>query len=157
MSSRPESKMNHLERTFESTPQSVQEARGFVTFAVGCHVDTARSDDIRSCVSELASNAVLHTEAGAGRYTVKICVDRHGCVRLEVHDQDHVAPEASTENSDRDSTNGRGLFIVEHLSDTWGVEKSPTGKIVWSQFAGETHAGMHNACESSPGDTAAAA
>ncbi|WP_411093343.1 ATP-binding protein [Streptomyces sp. 049-1] len=149
--------MNHLERTFESTPQSVQEARGFVTFAVGCYVDTARTDDIRSCVSELASNAVLHTDASSGRYTVKICVDRHGCVRLEVHDYDHVQPEASAENSDRDSTNGRGLFIVEHLSDTWGVESSPRGKIVWSHFAGATQSGMHNACEAPPEDTPTAA
>ncbi|MGW0086800.1 ATP-binding protein [Streptomyces sp. NPDC003393] len=149
--------MNRLERTFESTPQSVKEARGFVTFAVGCHVDTARTDDIRSCVSELASNAVLHTDSSCGRYTVKICVDRHGCVRLEVHDQDRVEPQALAENSDSDSTHGRGLFIVKNLSDTWGIESSPLGKIVWLHFCGETQEEMHNACETCPEETPAAA
>lgn len=149
--------MIHLERSFESTPRSVQEARGFVTFAVGRHVDSARTDDIRSCISELASNAVLHTNTSSGCYIVKICIDRHGCVRLEVHDHDQAEPQAVAENAEKDSTNGRGLFIVEHLSDFWGIESSPKGKIVWSQFAGATRAGLHNACDTVPEDTHAAA
>ncbi|MFE2642630.1 ATP-binding protein [Streptomyces nigra] len=135
--------MNSLERSFERTPQSVGQARGFVTFAVGCLGDTARSEDICSCVSEMASNVLLHTREITGGFTVRVCGDQHGCVRLEVHDHDHDAVAVSARKSPGDdATEGRGMFIVEHLSDDWGVEKSPTGKLVWSHFSaisGETH------------------
>lgn len=140
--------MNSLERSFERTPQSVGQARSFVTFAVGCHVDTARSDDICSCVSEMASNVLLHTNESTGGFTVRVCVDQHGCVRLEVHDQDQDAVAVSaTSTLDDDATEGRGMFIVEHLSDDWGVEKSPTGKLVWSHFDGTTGEETHGVCD----------
>ncbi|MCZ4602449.1 ATP-binding protein [Streptomyces sp. Lzd4kr] len=140
--------MNSLERSFERTPQSVGQARGFVTFAVGCHIDIGRSDDICSCVSEMASNALLHTSESTGGFTVRVCIDQHGCVRLEVHDQDQDAVAVSARRSPGDdATGGRGMFIVEHLSDDWGVEKSPTGKLVWSQFSATTGEETHNACD----------
>ncbi|MFE2642632.1 ATP-binding protein [Streptomyces nigra] len=147
--------MNSLERSFERTPQSVGQARKFVTFAVGCHVDIGRSDDICSCVSEMASNALLHTSESAGGFTVRVCVDQHGCVRLEVHDHDRDTVALSMRRSPSDdATGGRGMFIVEHLSDDWGVEKSSTGKLVWSQFSATTGEETHNACDAVTSETA---
>lgn len=137
--------MLHLQRSFDPTPRSVAQARGFVGSAVACHLDPSRSDDIRICVSELASNALLHAESS---FTVRICVDRHGCVRLEVHDQDrNKAPEKAHLPHDQQATTGRGMVIVEQLADDWGVELPATGgKCVWSHFAGRQAAGAHNAC-----------
>ncbi|MCZ4602451.1 ATP-binding protein [Streptomyces sp. Lzd4kr] len=146
--------MNSLERSFERTPQSVGQARGFVTFAVGCHIDIGRSDDICSCVSEMASNALLHTSESTGGFTVRVCVDQHGCVRLEVHDHDQDAVAVSARSSlDDEATEGRGMFIVEHLSDDWGVEKSPTGKLVWSHFSATTGEEPHDVCDVVSGGT----
>ena len=146
--------MNSLERSFERTPQSVGQARGFVTFAVGCHVDTARSEDICSCVSEMASNVLLHTSESTGGFTVRVCIDQHGCVRLEVHDHDQDAVAVSARSSlDDEATEGRGMFIVEHLSDDWGVEKSPTGKLVWSQFSATTADEPHDVCDAASSGT----
>lgn len=137
--------MLHLQRSFDPTPRSVAQARGFVGSAVACHLDPSRSDDLRICVSELASNALIHAETS---FTVRICIDRHGCVRLEVHDQDRNQPQATAAlPRDRRATTGRGMFIVERLADEWGVELSATGgKCVWSQFAGRQATGAHNAC-----------
>ncbi|MGW9032124.1 ATP-binding protein [Streptomyces sp. NPDC055722] len=44
------------------------------------------------------------------------------------------------------SPNGRGILIVQALSDDWGVDKQGHGKVVWSHFAGKQAVNSHNAC-----------
>jgi hypothetical protein len=34
-----------------------------------------------------------------------------------------------------DAVTGRGLALVEQLASSWGVEGTPTGKIVWCTIA----------------------
>lgn len=146
--------MYHLQRTFDPIPQSVGQARGFVTSAIGCHVDTPRCDDIRSCVSELASNAILHTGNSGNPFVVRVSTDQHGCVRLEVHDQARDTGPVLADHQDTDATDGRGMLIVQLLSDDWGVDPSPTGKVVWSHFASAAQAAEHAACKPPTGPAA---
>ncbi|MDT0437292.1 MULTISPECIES: ATP-binding protein [Streptomyces] len=87
-------------------------------------------------VSELVTNVVLHTISGRILCGVRLMTGR--CLRVEVHDYDYrhdcanvprpqgrPGPEVET---------GRGLFIVEELADSWGVERSvlTTGNVVWA-------------------------
>jgi anti-sigma regulatory factor (Ser/Thr protein kinase) len=121
-----------MQQFFHSRPEAVGQAREFAGRALTRWGRTARADDVRICVSELATNAVIHgTVAGRG-FLVRIDAGDQE-VRVEVHDSRHQRPHAR-EASAAD-TSGRGLLLVAALSDDWGVdERSPCGKIVWSLF-----------------------
>ncbi|WP_243639058.1 ATP-binding protein [Streptacidiphilus pinicola] len=88
-------------------------------------------DDAVLLVSELATNAVVHT-AGT-RMLCGVALSPDGRLRIEVHD-DHDAPCAAPGSPDPDDESGRGLLIVRALADAWGVQPSPTtgGKVVWA-------------------------
>ena len=78
-------------------------------------------------VSELATNCVLHAKSD---FTMTIeQTGRH--VRVDVADTGtgHVAIKLAGPGE----VSGRGLSIVDRLSDTWGVTEYPdrAGKSVW--------------------------
>jgi hypothetical protein len=52
-----------------------------------------------------------------------------GRVRVGVQDGDPTPPER-TEACPGDER-GRGIAIVEHMTDAWGVDVTPDGKRVW--------------------------
>ncbi|MEP7179445.1 MAG: ATP-binding protein [Pseudonocardiales bacterium] len=87
-------------------------------------------DDAILVASELVGNAVRHTSA-AESATVDVSwdVDPSG-VRVCVGDTGSQQPELRIPGSDEPS--GRGLTIVDAMSDEWGVEGSPRGKTVWA-------------------------
>lgn len=134
--------MSHIERSFKPIPQSVCQARSFVTLAIGCHVDAAVCDDVQICVSELASNVLRHCNPKEGEFTVRVSLDSQGSVRMEVHDRDSDTHSIETRIRDMDfySTHGRGMFIIEQLSEDWGVETTPNGKVIWTQFSAAAQA-----------------
>jgi anti-sigma regulatory factor (Ser/Thr protein kinase) len=80
-------------------------------------------------VSELATNAIRH--AGGDRFSVEF--DANGHVLVAVCDAN------TTEPTPRDAAptdlGGRGLAIVEGLSDVWGARIHRDGKCVWFQLA----------------------
>ncbi|EDY43090.1 ATP-binding protein [Streptomyces sp. SPB074] len=120
------------QRFFESRPESVAEARTFTAEALTSWGLLERGDDVRLCVSELATNAVLHGAAPGRGFLVKIDADDEA-VRLEVHDSRSRRPHPR--RPDDTDTVGRGLILVTALADGWGVEdRTPLGKIVWSCF-----------------------
>ncbi|MCK7626688.1 ATP-binding protein [Streptomyces sp. RS10V-4] len=77
-------------------------------------------------VSELVGNAVRHT--GARAFGLRI-LRRRGWIRVEVRDPSRglpcLMPVQATDVS------GRGLFLVDKLSDRWGVDLLPRGKTTW--------------------------
>ncbi len=78
-------------------------------------------------VSELATNAVMY---GAGEFTVS--VDALGTsLRVAISDPGGGVPGRRPPTAD-DPT-GRGLVIVESLSERWGIVLSTSGpgKTVW--------------------------
>jgi len=77
-------------------------------------------------VSELATNVMLHARTD---FTVVLSVDER-CVRLEVDDASPAALQARQYGAT--ATTGRGLSIVESLSQSWGVTPRSGGKTVWA-------------------------
>ncbi|MFJ8828326.1 ATP-binding protein [Streptomyces sp. NPDC102467] len=121
-----------IQQFFDARPQSVRHAREFTARTLDVWGLRTRTEDIRLCVSELATNAVVHGTTPGHGFLVRLDSD-DGVVRLEVHDSSRQQPvvrePATTDLS------GRGLTLVAALSDDWGVEDRPaTGKIVWSCF-----------------------
>ncbi|MBY8889324.1 ATP-binding protein [Streptomyces sp. PTM05] len=121
-----------LQQFFEARHQSVRMAREFATRAVDGWGLTSRTEDIRLCVSELATNAVVHGTARGHGFLVRLDIDDN-CVRLEVHDSRRQQPVVR--ESAVTDISGRGLTLVAALSDEWGVkDRTPLGKVIWSCF-----------------------
>jgi anti-sigma regulatory factor (Ser/Thr protein kinase) len=76
------------------------------------------ADDAALCLSELASNAVLHSDSArlGGTFRVRITA-RSGLLRVEV-DDDGGRWRADTRP---DGQSGRGLVIVGTVAIAWGV------------------------------------
>ncbi len=112
-------------RSFPRRPESVAAARRFAKQALrGMASDVL--DSVELMVSELATNCVRHTNT-AFDLTIARVQDR---IRVEVTDRAGGTPTMRSPGPE-DPT-GRGLQIVNLLSDTWGVEPSSTsGKTVW--------------------------
>lgn len=128
---------NELHKYFDAERRAVGWAREFVITSLETWGITGEpAEDIRLCVSELASNALTHGTRHGHGFLVRLCADEDH-VRLEVHDSSNISsdrPPSLREAADTD-TAGRGLRIVDMLADEWGVdERSPYGKVVWSHF-----------------------
>ena len=75
--------------------------------------------------SELATNSVLHAGSAVD---VEVTVG-DAEVRVVVSDSDPATPRVGA--CDLRSTFGRGMALVDRLSDGWGVAPRPPGKGVW--------------------------
>lgn len=88
--------------------------------------------DVELAASELVTNVIVHTADGGTLKAWDRNVDRP--LRLEVEDFDGRVPRA-TGLPPASAASGHGLAIVECVSDSWGVDTTSTGKIVWAEFA----------------------
>jgi anti-sigma regulatory factor (Ser/Thr protein kinase) len=86
--------------------------------------------------SELIANSVTHARAGAS--VLVLLMYAAGTLRLEVRDEDPLnlptlkSPSPCAED-------GRGLFLVDELSQRWGTRVTDNGKAVWSELEAAQH------------------
>lgn len=82
-------------------------------------------DAVRLMVSELATNALVHASSA-----FDVAVDRSdNAVTVSVTDRG--AGTLAMQSPTSSEPHGRGLQIVEALSDAWGTSSSVDGKTVW--------------------------
>jgi serine/threonine-protein kinase RsbW len=115
-------------RVFAGDAGQVRAARRFLAGALdGCPA----AGDALLCVSELATNAVLHSRSGrpGGRFTVRVTV-REGSVRVAFADEG--GPWGH--ERDGDGQSGRGLLIVGELASRWGRDEDGAGRTVWFEI-----------------------
>jgi serine/threonine-protein kinase RsbW len=101
-------------------------------FIAGVLFGVGAADDIVLCVSELASNAVLHScsRDPGGQFTVRVSVSPAGRIRAEVADRGGPwNPEPA-----QDEERGRGLLIVAALATRWGITGSEAGRSAWLEL-----------------------
>ena len=83
-------------------------------------------------VSELVTNGVRH--AGTG---LRLGVGRRAEQRVRVSVTDWAPRvDVKVRSASRDAEGGRGLFLVEHLSDGWGSVADDARKTVWFELQG---------------------
>ncbi|MEV0185510.1 ATP-binding protein [Streptomyces sp. NPDC050625] len=112
--------------------RSVRLAREFTHDALTDWAVAERGDDVLLCVSELATNALLHGVPPGRGFGLRLALDGDGVLRLELHDSGPGTvriPDSSPE-----SEHGRGLLLVSVLADKWGVGERNPGKFVWCEF-----------------------
>jgi anti-sigma regulatory factor (Ser/Thr protein kinase) len=85
-------------------------------------------DRARVVASELATNALLHTGAA---FEVALHLD--GVVRIEVTDREGDRMPRHADKAD-DRPGGMGLYLVDALATSWGVERTDGGKVVWAEL-----------------------
>lgn len=106
-------------------------ARRFVRTALSeWEVDADVSETAQLCVSELVTNAVIHsgtistlTVRNDGEYLLVMVQDRGG-----------PGPVRQAEGLDPEAISGRGLSLVDALASAWSSEHSTDGTTVWFEL-----------------------
>jgi hypothetical protein len=123
-------------RTLGGNLESIAAARGFARGTLQRWGLVARRDDITLVLSELLANALRHTVPRPGGWPVRfgllellpspavLCAVADPCPDPPVLDPPGYLAES-----------GRGLQVVDELSDRWGyTAPCCTGKVVWAAF-----------------------
>jgi anti-sigma regulatory factor (Ser/Thr protein kinase) len=110
------------------TVESVRFSRKIVRGALA-RFDTDFVEAAAILTDELVANAIRHGEPPIV-LDVKSDEDR---LTVSVTDGGPGAPIPVI--ADPDAESGRGLMVIEKLSDTWGVSDLPKGKCVWFELA----------------------
>ncbi|MEV6110077.1 ATP-binding protein [Streptomyces sp. NPDC051940] len=99
---------------------------------VGMEGDDPSAETLILLISELVTNAVVHTGRPA---ELRLVLPRHGVepgtLRVEVVDGSVRAPQPRQAGADE--THGRGLELVDVLADRWGWQTETTGKRIWCE------------------------
>lgn len=119
-----------LEIVAIDAPRTVGDARRWLRHQVGRWAPAGAGDAAELVLSELVTNAVLHSE---GPLRVSLS-HRSGCLVIEVVDGNgHGVPTIRYYSTD--AATGRGMHVVARLSSAWGVRHLAAGKGVWALLA----------------------
>jgi PAS domain S-box-containing protein len=119
------------QRVTPGEPEALAEARRMIRTAVGSWGAEDRADEIELVADEMITNVLMHTE-GSAVVTLRVLDGSERRVRVEVEDSSSALPRRR--EAGESGVSGRGLLLVETLTDVWGVEARGSGKCVWSEF-----------------------
>lgn len=98
--------------------------------ALSSKVDRSVLDTTQLLVTELVTNSVRH--AGADAVDLAVSVDP---TRVRVEVKNPGAPFEPRAREEAEEPNpGWGLFLVDELSDAWGVQGGPGRQRVWFEL-----------------------
>jgi anti-sigma regulatory factor (Ser/Thr protein kinase) len=86
--------------------------------------------DAELVVSELATNAIIHAKS---TFSVDVSC-QNSTVRISVRDGSSLPP--TVRDAGPTAGFGRGMRLVDMLSDAWGVDTTATGKVIWAELHG---------------------
>ncbi|MFF5345530.1 ATP-binding protein [Streptomyces althioticus] len=127
--------------------EAVREARRFTRGTLDQWHLGERFDDVCLVVSELVTNALRHalpanTPRPSGpeppvRLHLMRWTGRLVCAVRDPSDEGPVTREPEDLSEDCSAESGRGLFLVDSFSDSWGwhpLAGALSGKVVWALF-----------------------
>lgn len=111
---------------------SLGEGRRFVARTLrDWKVDESRIEPVLLVANELVANAIVHAQSAP---VLSLAESSAGDLLLRVSDESRALPVPQAPSVDDDG--GRGLILVQALSDRWGIDTDTDGKSVWVTFAG---------------------
>ncbi|MEU9167234.1 ATP-binding protein [Streptomyces sp. NPDC048420] len=130
----PAATVSTFTQLFACTPSGARRARRLVAARMdlwGHPRGTGPNEDVALVVAELAANAVRHGRVRGRGFRVRLVL-REDRVRVEVMDARGERLPVPAHEPDE---GGRGLLLVDALSEEWGVEPRPDGvyKTVWAE------------------------
>ncbi|MER5490299.1 ATP-binding protein [Streptomyces sp. LE64] len=128
---RGRTRVRRLKRRFTRTEdlRAVPESRRAVRELLDHWGRPGQAETAELLTSELVTNALVHTERAA---VLRVAADPRR-LRVEVRDFVRRRPEKRVPVP-HEGTGGRGLVLVESLSDRWGVRGHGFGKAVWFEL-----------------------
>ncbi|MEZ0493792.1 SpoIIE family protein phosphatase [Kineococcus sp. TBRC 1896] len=114
--------------------RAVASARGFLRERLTAWSADELLDEAELVLSELVTNALVHTAGDAGLTLRFDGAERR--LRIAVGDSSTRSPRER--DAPPDALGGRGLAIVDAVADAWGVDVTADGKTVWADLAVET-------------------
>ncbi|MGW7092621.1 ATP-binding protein [Streptomyces sp. NPDC054874] len=116
-----------------NTASAPRLARDFVTSLLEVSRHLGLVDDARICVTELVTNAHLHT--GTPRIRVHAAVNRKRVTVTVTDDGSPLCGALGAPGAGPEAEGGRGLVLVESLALAWGTRgddrRHPGRKAVW--------------------------
>lgn len=111
------------------------DARAFARRVLAGWGVCGREDKALLCVSELATDALVHGVPPGRGFLLRMLPYGDGGVRVEAHDSGGGVPTVPQAGERETGEGGRGLSLVGELADKWGVGERDPGKAVWWEFA----------------------
>ncbi|MFF8945688.1 SpoIIE family protein phosphatase [Streptomyces sp. NPDC014864] len=112
-------------------PDALSDTRHVIRSTVRAWGARERSEEIELVADELITNALMHTE-GAAIVTLRVLTGTDRRLRVEVEDSSSALPRRREPGEA--GVSGRGLLLVDRLTDVWGVEARGGGKCMWCEF-----------------------
>lgn len=120
--------VEHTSWAFLPVPKAVQALRRFVGGTLQSWGEEDLVPDAVVVSSEMATNAISHADS-----PFHASIERSaGVVRIAIED---AGPGTAAQRlAAHEDVSGRGIMIVEALSERWGHGHLPGGKVVWAEF-----------------------
>ncbi|GII67244.1 ATP-binding protein [Sphaerisporangium krabiense] len=113
-------------------PDAVARARRLVSSALGS--GHPLHDDCVLLTSEIATNAVVHSDSGdGGTFTLSVSYSAEW-VRIAVQDAGSLDPPFGWRPTSPLDTGGRGLLLLEALAHRWGFIREAGTNNVWFEM-----------------------
>lgn len=110
-------------------PRAVAHVRHFASRTLTAWgIDGATIDNALLCLSELVTNAVIHTDAGC---ELRIVLDEDVLTTTVRDSGSNVVIDPSHVSQDPLAVHGRGLQLVDAFSSRWGSQLDAGGMAVW--------------------------
>lgn len=131
--SSPHANASGLHITLEQTDHAPALARAAITgFSAGREIAPGRFATLLLLVSEVVTNAVIHSAAPAPNEIILCaCVTDGGAIRVEVIDRGGGFTPIPRDPDQPGG--GYGLFLVERVAEHWGVDRQG-GTRVWFEL-----------------------
>lgn len=117
-----------IERTLPHTPSVARRAREAVRPLAARALSAERQADVLLLVTELVTNSLLHATPGTITLRARLALAH---LRVEVWDPGPGLRVTGVRMPAPEADGGRGLALVDRLSDRWGTERAPGGAGVW--------------------------
>jgi anti-sigma regulatory factor (Ser/Thr protein kinase) len=124
--------MDAISLSLPALPSSATRARSEVTRRLAQRITNGALDDVRLLITELITNALRHSGITSDDLIGVRAELSDGTVRIEVHDPGRDGPVEVRKPGVRGG--GYGLFLVERLTNQWGVERR-NGTTVWAELS----------------------